>query len=855
MNRIRKAIKWVTTFTPASPTSAIVVDQGAYDPRSSKLQQATTRVTQRVIRIGGALLAVIAIILTTLGAFATSSHADPVGDTICKALGGENTGYEVAPINSAGSLLAPKNYRTVDDGTSTESPGSSDPGEYTWAEEARGVSLRWSTTTEEHKESSQKENSCDLGAVSENASANNIFGLGQTISNLGAYVRTVMTSGVSPFDSLYADSVPCRYEGCKVDTVATDGPLAKLINNLRDAVFIPSLTVSVLGTGIWIIFQYKQENHRKAIAGFMWLVVSSILSAYLLFNHRELVSGAQNATSKAIAAADGGISWIALNGGDPPDASGGTVGYEGVPVQCQLKPEAEEEQKVPASTRTSSCMIWYTFSYTPWVQGQFGTTPDTEVSTKVSTGSDVNGRYSFQFAQMRSQAYLLIDFYRGDKAGGEKISKSKLEEEREKRSIQTENGTIPISYQEACEHLEGAWLAQGTSWFGAPDKNKGTCVKNKKTGFIAKGKLWEDLRDEMKDRPGAASMYSTWKGDTVSDRTNIAVGTTIASVFYSGTVIFASALTLFWEALQHFLLIILPLVAAIATWPPLQKILRGWGETFLKSFILRIALGLVTALLMGIYVVVFLNVVGMWQQILLFVLFGIATIWLINYLRSDVTTPNLSGGSTDVEKAAQQPMQQISQTGGKIRDFAVAGAGYAFGSRNRGASGNAPMPDAADSGGEQPRRSKSGTAGPSRPTNDKPDDRGSSDETTQPENDPEGQHKPKNDGRRGQKESEGPDSQPTQSDRQSSGSPDSSDSSGSSDSSDDSSSTSGGRPQRRRSSDVEAPEPHRSESTTRSAPDEPDESSSSGSEESRSSDSDDPPRRRRDSGGEPPAIH
>lgn len=867
MNRIRKAIKWVTTFTPPSPTSAIVVDQGAYDPRSSKLQQATTRVTQRVFRIGGALLAAVAIVLTMFGAFATASHADPVGDTICKALGGENTGYEVAPINSAGSLLAPKNYRTVEDGTSTESPGSTDPGAYTWAEEARGVSLRWSTTTEEHKESSQKENSCDLGAVSENASANNIFGLGQTISNLGAYVRSVMTSGVSPFDSLYSDSVPCRYEGCSSDTVATDGPLAKLINNLRDAVFIPSLTVSVLGTGIWILFQYKQENHRKAIAGFMWLCVSAILSAFLLFNHRELVAGAQNATAKAVAAADGGISWMALNGGDPPDASGGTVGYEGVPIQCQLKPESEEDQKVPASTRTSSCMIWYTFSYTPWVQGQFGSTPETEISTKVSTGSDVNGRYSFQFAQMRSQAYLLIDFYRGDEAGGEKISKADLDAERERRSIKTENGTIPISYQEACEHLEGAWLAQGTNWFGAPDANKGTCVKNSKTGFIAKGKLWEDLRDELKERKGAASMYSTWKGDTVSDRTNVAVGTTIASSFYSGTVIFASALTLFWEALQHFLLIILPLVAAIATWPPLQKILRGWGETFLKSFILRIALGLVTALLMGLYVVVFLNVVGMWQQVLLFVLFGIATIWLINYLRSDVTTPNLSGGSTDVEKAAQQPMQYMSQTGGKLRDVAVAGAGYAFGSRNKGGSGNAPMPDAADSNGDQQRRSKSGSDEPTRPTNEKQkaDDRGTSDDKTQPENNPEGQHKQKTDGRRTGEGPAGPDSQPPQSDRPSSQRPQSdrpsseaSNSPESSGSGHDTSSPSGNGPQRRTSRDVEAPEPHRSESprrsesTTRSAPDE---AQSSSSEDSQPSGSDDPPRRRRNGGGDTPPIH
>lgn len=854
MNRIRKAIKWVTTFTPPSPTTAIVVDEGAYDPRSSQLQQATTRAMQKVLRIGGALLAAVAMILTIFGAFATSSHADPVGDTICKALGGENTGYEVAPINSAGSLLAPKNYRTIEDGTSTESPGSTDPGDYTWAEEARGVSLRWSTTTEEHKESSQKENSCDLGAVSENATANNIFGLGQTVSNLGAYVRTVMTAGVSPFDSLYSDSVACRYEGCSDDTVSVDGPLAKLINNLRDAVFIPSLTVSVLATGIWILFQYKQENHRKAIAGFMWLCISAIISAFLLFNHRELVSDAQNATSKAVAAADGAISWMALNGGDAPDASEGTVGYEGVPIQCQLKPEEEDEQKVPASTRTSSCMIWYTFSYTPWAQGQFGTTPETEISTKVSTGSDINGRYSFQFAQMRSQAYLLIDFYRGDEAGGEKISKAKLEEERQKRAIKTENGDIPISYQQACEYLEGAWLAEGTSWFGAPDKNKGSCVKNKKTGFIAKGKLWEDLRDELKDRQGAASMYSTWKGDTVSDRTNIAVGTTIASVFYSGTVIFASALTLFWEALQHFLLIMLPLVAAIATWPPLQKILRGWGETFLKSFILRIALGLVTALLMGVYVVVFLNVVGMWQQILLFVLFGIATIWLINYLRSDVTKPDLSGGSTDVEKAAQQPMQYMSQTGGKIRDIAVAGAGYAFGSRSRGDSGNAPMPNAADSSGDQRRTESGSDEQPARPTNDSNpqgsgdkqdgDDRGGSDEQSQPETNPDGDNTKGESDRGDRGDPPEPDSQPTQSDHPA---PESSDA-------DDDSSPPPNtvQPPRRRPQDTEAPQPHRSETSPSSAPDE---SQSPAEQEPRSSDSDEPPRRRRNNGGDTPTIH
>lgn len=681
MNSIRRALKWVVTFTPPSAKGAVVVDQGSYDPRGSRLQQISQRTVTRVIRIGGAVLAALAIVFTTLGAYATSSHALGVGDSICKALGGDNTGYSVAPINSAGSLLAPKNYRTITNTTGSEQPGSTDPGAYTWAEEARGISLRWSTTTKEHKESSDKEASCNLADSSENAVANNIFGFSQTISNLAVYIRSITTTGVSPFDSLYTEVEPCRYEGCPPEGVVTDGPLAKLVNNLRDYVFIPSLTLAIISTGIWVIFNYRQENHRKAFAGLSWMVVSSVLSSFLLFNHVELISGAQNMTSKLVADADAGLAWIALNGGDEADESNGT-GFDNVPVECRLRAEEEEAQKVPASTRTSSCMIWYSFSYSPWMQGQFGTSAETRISTKASTGSDINGRYSFNFAQMRSQAYLLIDFYRANDAGGETIDKALLDRERQKHATK-KDGIITMSYQEACENLEGAWLADGTTWFGSPDPDKGSCVKNEKTGFVSKTKMWEELRDELAERKGAASMYSTWQGKTVADRTNIAVGTSIASLFYSGTVIFASALTLFWEALQHFLLVILPIVAAFATWPPLQKVLRGWGETYLKSFILRVGLGIVTALLMAMYVIVFTGVQGMWQQVILFVLFGCGALWLINYLRSDVTKPNLGGGSTDVEAQAQKPIQQISNVGGAVGGVIGAGAGYIAGQRSR----------------------------------------------------------------------------------------------------------------------------------------------------------------------------
>lgn len=716
MNSIRKALKWVVTFTPPPAQGAIVVDQGSYDPRESRLQQLSHRALTKVIRIGGALIAALTIVLTTIGAYATSSHALGVGDSICKALGGENTGYEVAPINSAGSLLAPKNYRTITNTTGSEQPGSTDPGSYTWAEEARGISLRWSTTTKEHKESNQKESECNLADSSENAVANNIFGFSQTLSNLAVYIRSITTTGVSPFDSLYTETEPCRYEGCPPEGVTTDGPLAKLVNNLRDYVFIPSLTLAIISTGIWVVFNYRQENHRKAFAGLSWMVVSSILSSFLLFNHVALISGAQNMTSKLVADADAALAWIALNGGDEADESNGT-GFESVPVECRLRAEEEEAQNVPASTRTSSCMIWYTFSYSPWIQGQFGTTAETRISTKVSTGSDINGRYSFNFAQMRSQAYLLIDFYRASEAGGSTIPKADLDQERQKHRTEKDN-IIMMSYQEACENLKGYWLADGTTWLGRPNPDKGTCVKNEKTGFVAKSKLWEDLRDELAEREGAASMYSTWQGKTVSDRTNIAVGATIASLFYSGTVIFASALTLFWEALQHFLLIILPVVASFAVWPPLQKVLRGWGETYLKSFILRVGLGIVTALLMAIYVVVFTNVQGIWQQVILFVLFGCGALWLINYLRSDVTKPNLGGGSTDVEAQAQQPIQQISNTTSSIGGVIGAGAGYAMGSRSR----SFPQaPPANTTGDAKPSRGDRSSSGPNPSASPAPD--------------------------------------------------------------------------------------------------------------------------------------
>ncbi|MEW2044961.1 hypothetical protein [Streptomyces sp. NPDC005476] len=168
--------------------------------------------------------------------------------------------------------------------------------------------------------------------------------------------------------------------------------------------------------------------------------------------------------------------------------------------------------------------------------------------------------------------------------------------------------------------------------------------KNEKEKDIVKAKEYEygQLRNYIAKNKDSR-FYDQWAGHKPANRISIGVYALVASLIVGLMVIVLSALTLLWHAVTLIMVILLPLVAIISIHPTQQKLLRGWWQTFVHSFVLRAGFGVILTILLLFYQLILPLQIPLGMQLLMLLLVTIAVIMLLKNLLSGKFSPQVQG--------------------------------------------------------------------------------------------------------------------------------------------------------------------------------------------------------------------
>jgi hypothetical protein len=112
-------------------------------------------------------------------------------------------------------------------------------------------------------------------------------------------------------------------------------------------------------------------------------------------------------------------------------------------------------------------------------------------------------------------------------------------------------------------------------------------------------------------------------------------------------VLVLSALTLLWHAVTLILIILLPLIATLGIHPSQQKLLKGWLETFVHSFVLRAGFGVILTVLLVLYQMILPAQIALGTQLLMLVLVTTAVVMMLKKLLAGNFSPEFAGGGGD----------------------------------------------------------------------------------------------------------------------------------------------------------------------------------------------------------------
>ncbi|MFI7295441.1 hypothetical protein [Streptomyces sp. NPDC050121] len=303
----------------------------------------------------------------------------------------------------------------------------------------------------------------------------------------------------------------------------------------------------------------------------------------------------------------------------------------GVNPPCDLPDNAPQR-----GMRISSCAMYDTLAFRPWAIGQFGDPGKAPMEYKGDQNCDFGtGKRctDLRVKQVVVQSVSNIEYY---------ADRSKIEGE-EKDIIK------------AKENQYGE-------------------LRN----YIAKN---EDAR-----------IYEQWAGHKPANRISIGVYALVASLIVGLMVIVLSALTLLWHAVTLIMVILLPLVAIISIHPTQQKLLRGWWQTFVHSFVLRAGFGVILTVLLLFYQLILPLQVPLGMQLLMLLLVTVAVIMLLKNLLSGKFSPQVAGaddalGVADMANKATAMAPGLAastaRTSGRVASTTAKGAGRVVGGSAR----------------------------------------------------------------------------------------------------------------------------------------------------------------------------
>ncbi|MEC4018246.1 hypothetical protein [Streptomyces sp. H27-D2] len=412
-----------------------------------------------------------------------------------------------------------------------------------------------------------------------------------------------------------------------------------VVKTLRENVLRPAIPVMIALTGLWVFTKWRKGDMREVWAGVAWasLTIVAVMAFTVGGNYDKVVrtadSGIAEANSLLAEAVLSGVSGKMQPPCDLPDnvlESEDTDAKDSKKKKAKKK-EAERKETYNRGLRVSSCAMYDTLAFRPWALGQFG-----------DAGKD-----------------CIID-----------------------------DTTVCAAQNpgEVCKWGKGA---------RCEDLRVRQAVAQSKTNKDAfsdddlnnKFNDWTKIRKEVAN-DDHGDFLKEWSGQSAGNRVGIAFYSIVAALIVGLMVIVLSIMTLLWHAVTLILVILLPLVATLGIHPSQQKLLKGWLETFIHSFVLRAGFGVILTVLLVLYQMILPAQIALGMQLLLLLLVTVAVVMMLKKLLSGNFSAKIAGaedslgiremgemGSNKLIDKAQRAPASAAQAGGRVVGTAASVTG------------------------------------------------------------------------------------------------------------------------------------------------------------------------------------
>ncbi|MFF4578270.1 hypothetical protein ACFY15_07720 [Streptomyces sp. NPDC001373] len=388
-----------------------------------------------------------------------------------------------------------------------------------------------------------------------------------------------------------------------------------VVDTLKTKVFVPAVPLLITLTGIWVFTKWRKGEMREAWSGVSWSALTTIAVVALLTggNFHKFI----NEADSGIAQANSYLTEAVLSG-----------------MADEMQPPCDLPTGAPnRGLRESSCAMYDTLAFRPWALGQFGEGGTNCIFKRKDGGEVVNGTCR------PASASTTCDYGKG----------ARCEDLRVRQMVSQSMTNFDVA-KDVSTHDK-----YKVDWYGVRQD-------------MAGGKGVNHKEDDPKKRVYPVA-FDLWAGHEAGNRIGIAVYSLIAALIVGIMVIVLSALTLLWHAVTLIMIIMLPLIATIGIHPSQQKLLKGWLQTFIHSFVLRAGFGVILTVLLVLYQMILPAKISLGMQLLMLLLVTIAVVMMLKKLLSGAYSPQIAGAQDALGVG-----DMANTVGGKLAQYAPGAA-------------------------------------------------------------------------------------------------------------------------------------------------------------------------------------
>ncbi|RPF41324.1 hypothetical protein EDD96_5121 [Streptomyces sp. Ag109_G2-6] len=410
------------------------------------------------------------------------------------------------------------------------------------------------------------------------------------------------------------------------------------VDTIKNHVFIPAVPVMITLTGFWVFAKWRKGEMREAWSGVGWASLTTIAVVALLTggNYVNVI----NQADAGIAQANSLFSEAVLSGAAGKSQS-----------PCDL--EGTDNRGL----RISSCSMYDTLVFRPWALGQFGE-HGTNCIFKKSGGGRIEGG-----ACIPASAGTTCNFGKGARCEDVRVKQAVSQSVTNKDAFPGGEGEEKKVSSKDKEVKE--WMPIRQDMAGGPGKG---------------------YPDDFKDQRIYPVSFDEWAGKNSGARVGLAVYSVFAALIVGIMVIVLSALTLLWHAVTLIMIIMLPLIATLGIHPSQQKLLKGWLQTFIHSFVLRAGFGVILTVLLALYQMILPAKISIGMQLLMLLLVTVAVVMMLKKLLSGAYSPQIAGAQDALGVG-----DMANTVGGKLAQYAPGAAAGAAKTTGRVVGGTAKV--------------------------------------------------------------------------------------------------------------------------------------------------------------------